>query len=219
MTIPFSWTFRGTYAISAPPPPSATIPKLFIRTGGKGLREKKYQNPKLVESNNYHQSSSRAFQWMVMSVGFDNLKFWGNFCIPLGDRSHHQSLRINEPASNTYSTHCVNLSTSAITKRGVGLRKWQIQSELTRSGYCLHTLLTERGGRSNSSVLNSSFWMTCTASVILRALLVVPFAAWNQWWTSIISQVHSAKLSRGFVMCVIQNNHGLEMKIFWLKML
>jgi hypothetical protein len=37
---------------------------------------------------------SRAFQWMVMSVGFDNLKYFGQFLCPaLGDRSHHQSLK------------------------------------------------------------------------------------------------------------------------------
>jgi hypothetical protein len=30
---------------------------------------------------------------MVMSVGFDNLKYFGQFwCPALGDRSHHQSL-------------------------------------------------------------------------------------------------------------------------------
>jgi hypothetical protein len=38
--------------------------------------------------------SSRAFQWMVMSVRFDNLKFFGQFLwLALDDRSHHQSLK------------------------------------------------------------------------------------------------------------------------------
>jgi hypothetical protein len=37
--------------------------------------------------------SSTAFKRMVMSVGFDNLKFFGQFLCPaLGDRSHYQSL-------------------------------------------------------------------------------------------------------------------------------
>jgi hypothetical protein len=39
--------------------------------------------------------SSRAFQWMVISVCFDNLNFVGQFLFPtLGDRSHHQSLML-----------------------------------------------------------------------------------------------------------------------------
>jgi hypothetical protein len=38
---------------------------------------------------------SRAFQWMFMSLYFDNLKLFGQFLCPaLGDRSHHQSLRV-----------------------------------------------------------------------------------------------------------------------------
>jgi hypothetical protein len=40
----------------------------------------------------YHFSSLRAFQWMVMSVCFDNLKCFGQLPVSLGDRSHHQSL-------------------------------------------------------------------------------------------------------------------------------
>jgi hypothetical protein len=36
--------------------------------------------------------SSRAFQWMVMSVGFDILFFGAISCPALHDRSHHQSL-------------------------------------------------------------------------------------------------------------------------------
>jgi hypothetical protein len=37
----------------------------------------------------------RAFQWIVMSVGFDNLKYFGQFLCPaLGDRSHYQPLTL-----------------------------------------------------------------------------------------------------------------------------
>jgi hypothetical protein len=40
------------------------------------------------------ESSSRASQWMVMSLCFDNLKFVGQFLCPaLGDRRHHQFLQ------------------------------------------------------------------------------------------------------------------------------
>jgi hypothetical protein len=38
---------------------------------------------KKIPENSIRKCSSRAFEWMVMSVGFDNLKtFWGNFCVP-----------------------------------------------------------------------------------------------------------------------------------------
>jgi hypothetical protein len=42
-----------------------------------------------------------SFQWMVISVCFDNLKFWGQFLCPiLCDGSHHHSVTIHYPIFN-----------------------------------------------------------------------------------------------------------------------
>jgi hypothetical protein len=53
--------------------------------------------PKLVNRKSnctIRKCSSRAFQWMVMLVCFDNLKYFDNFCVTaLCDRSHHQSIK------------------------------------------------------------------------------------------------------------------------------
>jgi hypothetical protein len=58
--------------------------------------------PKWVDwktNGTIRKCSSRAFQWMVMSVGFDNLKYLREFLCPaFDDRSHHQSLTHSHPA-------------------------------------------------------------------------------------------------------------------------
>jgi hypothetical protein len=47
-------------------------------------------SPRMVEFENIKKCSSTAFQWMVMPVGFDDLKYFEHFLCPaLGDWSHH----------------------------------------------------------------------------------------------------------------------------------
>jgi hypothetical protein len=62
--------------------------------------------PKMGESRNeWYQCNSRAFQWMIMSLSFDNLNICWAISVSCpwwwqtspsvtldGDRSHHQSL-------------------------------------------------------------------------------------------------------------------------------
>jgi hypothetical protein len=86
---------------------SAKLARLCGDSRPHWVQTEKTEIPPWKTNGTIRKCSPRAFQWMVMSVCFDNRKFWVQFLCPtLGDQSHHQSLKNVKNVKNKTFCEC-----------------------------------------------------------------------------------------------------------------